>query len=255
VSFELTQCGQVKPTVTEYYHGLTEVPKGAVYRHYDRTSGQWQELPATFEQDKIAEQSVVTVTLAMTDAEGEGNMTSQGGIAIKLPPSQLQFTQASFAEDEYGEISTTLPAGQEVKGHLVTIGLTRQNGSQGEVGVSYSIAGTATIGQDFVILSPLDNRLTWADGDTADKSISVFIIDDTEVEGDSPEELKLQLTSPVGNAELGTPSEVVVTIQDDEPPVVVVVCSTPDPTLALSPDGHFKVSRRAKSAYLLWRPR
>ncbi len=230
VSFELTQCGQVKPTVTEYYHGLTEVPKGAVYRHYDSTTGQWQELPAaTFEPDKIAKQSVVTVTLAMTDAKGDGNMTSQGGIAIKLPPSQIQFTQASLTENEYGEVSTTLPSGQEVKGHLVTIGLTRQNANQGEVGVSYSIAGTATIGQDFVILSPLDNHLTWVDGDTADKSILVFIIDDTEVEGESPEELKLQLTSPMGNAELGTPNEVVVTIQDDSP-------CTPDPTLALSPE-------------------
>ncbi len=231
VSFELTQCGQVKPTVTEYYHGLTEVPKGAVYRHYDSTTGQWQELPAaTFEPDKIAKQSVVTVTLTMTDADSNGNMTSQGGIAIKLPPSQLQFTQASFAENEYGEISTTLPSGQVVKGHLVTIGLTRQNGSQGEVGIGYSITGSATVGQDFVILSPLDNHLTWVDGDTADKSILVFIIDDTEVEGDLPEELKLQLTSPVGNAELGTPSEVVVTIKDDDDKC------TPDATLALSPE-------------------
>ena len=57
--------------------------------------------------------------------------------------------------------------------------------------------------------------LSWASGDTANKTFSVPITNDTL---DEPNEtFTVTLTSPTGGATLGSPSSATVTIMDDDP--------------------------------------
>lgn len=94
----------------------------------------------------------------------------------------------------------------------VTITATRTGGSSGAVGISYATSnGTATAGSDYTAAS---GTLSWADGDTADKTFTVSITNDTAVE--SNETFNVTLSSPTGGATLGTPSSAVVTILDND---------------------------------------
>ncbi len=128
-----------------------------------------------------------------------------------LPGSLLQFTQTQMTIDEYGTNSTTI-RGEEVSGHLVTIAVSRGNDKQGVVSTDYQIvSGNATENQDYVVLSP--RTLTWADGDGADKTISLWIVNDCVREGD--EQWELQLTHPTG-AELGYLTQISLTLQENE---------------------------------------
>ena len=98
-----------------------------------------------------------------------------------------------------------------------TITASRTGGATGAVGVSYATSnGTATAGTDYTAAS---GTLSWANGDTVDKSFPVSIIDDTAYEGD--ETVNLAITSPTGGATLGTPSTAVLTITENDAPVGV----------------------------------
>lgn len=92
-----------------------------------------------------------------------------------------------------------------------TIAVSRVGGSSGAVGVRYSTTGqTATAGSDFTSVT---GTLSWADGDTADKSFNVPIVNDTLVE--PTETVRLTLSSPTGGATLGTAS-VILSILDND---------------------------------------
>jgi hypothetical protein len=74
-----------------------------------------------------------------------------------------------------------------------TITVTRTNGSNGAVSVDFSSAsGTAHAGSDYT--APPNQTLTWADGDTQPKTITIPIIDDTRNEG--YESFTVNLTNP-----------------------------------------------------------
>lgn len=105
-------------------------------------------------------------------------------------------------------------------GGSVAITATRTGGSTSAVGISYATAnGTATAGSDYTSAS---GTLSWADGDLADKTFTVTIVDDATVEGS--EAFTVSLSSPTGGATLGSPSSATVTILDNDgapPPVPV----------------------------------
>ena len=62
------------------------------------------------------------------------------------------------------------------------ITLSRVNGNSGVVQIDVASAdGTATAGLDYTAIA---TTLTWADGDNADQTISLGILDDGLVEGD-----------------------------------------------------------------------
>jgi Calx-beta domain/Peptidase_C39 like family len=116
-------------------------------------------------------------------------------------------------DDNYGSIqlsSATYSVGEA--GGTVTITATRTGGSSGTVGVSYSESnGTATAGSDYTSTS---GNLSWSNGDTANKTFTVAITNDTLHEPN--ETFTVTLSSPTGGATPGSPSSAAVTITDDD---------------------------------------
>ncbi len=96
---------------------------------------------------------------------------------------------------------------------VATITVERVNGSSGQVGVQYktlSLGSTAEAGKDY---QETQGTLTFQDGETL-KSFTVPILDDKSMEPD--ETVRLLLFGPSGGAELGDPSEAILTIQDND---------------------------------------
>ena len=116
----------------------------------------------------------------------------------------LQFSSAAYSVNENGA--------------SVTLTVTRTNGSSSAVGVSFATAnGSATAGSDYTNTS---GTLSWANGDTAGKTITVPILDDSVFEGD--ETFTVALSSVSGGAALGTNATATVTIVDNDPPLTVI---------------------------------
>ncbi len=142
-----------------------------------------------------------TATISVTGSAG--NSPQKISVTFQVIPNpqasgSLQFGSATYSVNE--------------NGGSVSISVTRTGGSYGAVGVSYATTnGTATAGSDY---SSKSGSLTWADGDTSDKSFSVSITNDSAVEGN--ETFTVGLSSPSGGATLGSPSTATVTIVDDE---------------------------------------
>jgi len=100
---------------------------------------------------------------------------------------------------------------EESSGEL-TVTINRILGLDGEVSVSYqTLAHTATADDDYTAVSGL---LTWADGDEADKQLTIPILDNDQFE--DPERFTLVLTDPI-NAALGPQYFATVLIEDDDP--------------------------------------
>jgi len=108
-------------------------------------------------------------------------------------------------------------------GDTITFTVAREEGSLGAASVHVAtLNGTAFAGNDF---TAVNETLTWADGDQAGKSVTIFLIDDVTPE--PTETLTLALDSPTG-AGLGSPANVMVTIEDDDGFTISVVDSFDD---------------------------
>ncbi|MCU7846047.1 MAG: thrombospondin type 3 repeat-containing protein [Candidatus Thiodiazotropha sp. (ex Monitilora ramsayi)] len=95
----------------------------------------------------------------------------------------------------------------------VTLTITRTGGSTGAVDVNYStLDGTATASNDYLFATGV---ISFADGDTLDKTVTVTLLDDSIFEGD--ETFSVQLSGVSGGASLGAISQASVLIQEDEP--------------------------------------
>jgi Ca2+-binding RTX toxin-like protein len=150
-----------------------------------------------------------TLTLASARSWFDGaqvNLPFQGDApdigAFEFTPAQssgsLQFSAPTYQVNENG-------------GNAV-ITVTRTGGSGGAVSVHFTSSnGTATEGADYLFT---DGFLTWGAGDTAEKTFTVPIIDDTDVEGN--ETVNLTLNNPNGGATLGTPRTAVLSIIDND---------------------------------------
>lgn len=111
----------------------------------------------------------------------------------------------------WGKVSTPLDA--ETAGGVVLY-VIRANGSDGVVGVDYAVTGlSATSGEDFNVGG---GTVTFADGDTASKSISIAIVDDATTE--PVETFTVTLSTPSGGATLGANDTTTVSIIDDDDP-------------------------------------
>ena len=120
-----------------------------------------------------------------------------------------------------------VPVGGEDR---VTLTVARSGGSSGAVSVGYSTSdGSASSGSDY---QPAAGTLSWADGDTSNKTIAVTILTDNALE---PNETFTVTLSNASGATLGSPAAATVTIVDSNntPPVVAVAASaTPNPVAA-----------------------
>lgn len=91
-----------------------------------------------------------------------------------------------------------------------TLMVERVGAGKGEVTTIYASRDeTATVGSDY---DEASGFLVWKDGDTNPKPLYVFVTDDNLTEGD--ERVRLVLKYPTGNAQLGHPSECILTIHD-----------------------------------------
>ena len=115
-------------------------------------------------------------------------------------PGTLQFSAASYSVAE--------------NAGTASITVTRTGGSSGAVGVSYATSnGSATAGSDYTASS---GTLGWANGDAANKSFAITLLDDTAVE--TAETVNLSLSNPTGGATLGSPASAVLTVTSDDAP-------------------------------------
>ncbi len=144
-----------------------------------------------------------TVNIALSNATGGASLGTPGSAVLTIvdddQPGTLSFELGSYSVSEGGG--------------SITINVTRTAGSVGAVDVSYATSdGSATTaGNDYTATS---GTLSWIDGDTASKSFTVTILQDTVVEGD--ETVNLTLSSATGGASIGGTNPVTLTIVDDD---------------------------------------
>ena len=125
-------------------------------------------------------------------------IAGSSAFTVGAPSGTLQFSAATYTVAE--------------NGGSATITITRTGGSAGAVGVTFATSnGTATAASDYTAVS---QTVSFASGDTANKTVSIPITDDTVVEGN--ETVNLALTNPTGGATLGSPSTAVLTITDND---------------------------------------
>ncbi|MEM7354853.1 MAG: autotransporter domain-containing protein, partial [Acidobacteriota bacterium] len=99
-------------------------------------------------------------------------------------------------------------------GGTAEIALERIGSTAGPAQVAVStVAGTAQPGQDF---QPLQTVVRWLPGEQGRKTVTVGVVDDNRRESD--EALGLRLSQPLGT-ELAAPTELLLTIIDDDTPL------------------------------------
>ncbi len=118
------------------------------------------------------------------------------------PAGTIQFSADSYAAAEGAGVAT--------------ITVTRAGGSAGAVSASFSTSdGTARAGEDYTAVSGL--TVTFADGDSAPKTVAVPITDD--VLNEPGETVSLSLSNLAGGAAFGSPAAATLTIADNNDPL------------------------------------
>jgi hypothetical protein len=119
-------------------------------------------------------------------------------------PGTLQFSGPKFVVGENGVFA------------VITV--TRAGGDAGQVSAQFATdGGTAVAGVDFTATNA---TVTFADGDSAPKTVKVPILNDQLVDGNQT--LNLTLSNPTGGATLGTQSMAVLTILNANSPVPII---------------------------------
>lgn len=147
----------------------------------------------------------------VTVTNPNGSVTSDIATVVIKNPARLRFASSS----------------QEVveSDGSVTVTLTRGNSSVNAVSVEVTAqAGTATSPADFTNTS---QTVSWADGDDADKTVTLTLADDLTPE--DRETLTLTLSNPSVDAEIAFPTVTTVTILDDDS--LPVISAVPEPLL------------------------
>lgn len=169
-----------------------------------------------------------TINLALTNATG-ASLGSPNTAVVTITDNDsgapsagvLQFSAAAYAVTE---ATATL-----------AIVVTRTNGSSGAASVNVAASGgTATLNSDYQISS---TPLMWADGNAANKTFNITIVNDTI--GEEAETISLELANPTG-ATVGAVSTATATINDDDqssppPPPPPAPPPTPAPTPTPAP--------------------
>jgi ribosomal protein L35AE/L33A len=145
-----------------------------------------------------------TINLTLSNPTG-ATIGTQGTTTVTIIDNDADPGTLQFSAPGYGVVENS-------GSRQITV--TRTGGTSGAVSVDFATADdTATAGTDYTGLS--DITLNWGDGDSINKTFSISIIDDNDFEG--VETFNLTLSNPTGGATLGTQSEAVITITDDEP--------------------------------------
>lgn len=112
----------------------------------------------------------------------------------------IELTVPSAGTLEFSQTTERVFNEEDLK--QITFEVTRSNGSQGEVSVILTQVGTATGGGLDYSLEQGNNRLTWANGETGNKVLTINIHDDPYFEID--ETITFQLINPLGGVSIGS---------------------------------------------------
>lgn len=134
-------------------------------------------------------------------------------------PAELIVVGIAAGGEHAGVLSVSRPVdvpatvGETAPG--VSFVVERTGGSDGTVSVSYvAESSVAVVGQDFVATS---GTLTWGDGETATKTITLPLIDDNDFEPENPDEpIAIRIFDPTGGASLATSSAGVFVRSDEK---------------------------------------
>jgi len=127
------------------------------------------------------------------------NNTSEFAKARNSSAGLLQLSSATYTVSE--------------SGGTATITVNRINGTNGPVSVQYATAdGTATAGADYTATSGV---LNWADGDSAAKTFTIPILEDTVDE--AVETVNVAISNATGGAGLAGPTSASLSISDNDP--------------------------------------
>jgi len=192
---------------------------------------QTQNISATAGSDYSARSGTLTwndgdasskpVTIPLLDDDAlEGSETfrvtlsnATGGAAIG---SRSQATLTIVDNESAGVLSFTSATATvgEANGSI-TIAVRRTGDSDGAITVRYDTSNVSAVsGSDYTAVS--SGTLSWADGDAANKTFPVSILNNTTLEGD--ETFRVTLRDPTSGVTLGSPSTITVTIIDDDQP-------------------------------------
>ena len=147
------------------------------------------------------EEQEVEIDTSQGTAQLNVEMIPEGGMPIQ--PGQLQFATSVTSIDETAWMAKIL--------------VERAGGSDEAISVDYTTtSGTATNGSDYINTS---GTLNWIAKDERAKAIELTIKDDLDFEDD--ETLTITLSNPTGGtatypATLGNPTQITITIVDDE---------------------------------------
>jgi hypothetical protein len=197
-------------------------PDGAVSVNYATSSGS-----ATAGSDFTSESGTLswadgdatdkTITVKITndssDEDDETFTVRLSGLAAGGTRSVLRVTITDDDVD-HGSLGFAAIAAGIGEGGSHDLAVVRTGSSVGAVSVDYTtVSGTAIAGADFTSAS---GTLSWADGDSTRKTITVDTTQDTMVEGD--EAFTVTLSNPTAGATLGSNSTIPVTIRDNDAP-------------------------------------
>jgi uncharacterized delta-60 repeat protein/uncharacterized repeat protein (TIGR01451 family) len=144
-----------------------------------------------------------TVILVLSNPTGGATLGGNSTATLTILNNNLVNGSLNFAETNFTVIESNLVA---------VLTLTRTFGDLGPVSVLVrTFDGTATAPSDY---SAISNIVSWADRDSAPKTITVPITDDSTVE--NSESFGLVLSDPTGGATLGVRPTATITIEDDD---------------------------------------
>ena len=149
------------------------------------------------------------------ESQGFALIQQADGKLVAVGPTQVGTLSAARFDDgsTFPGIIGFINTNQTVAEATATVAYTvrRTGGSYGSVSVDYATAaGQALTDSDFQDAS---GTLSWDDGDTSDRLITINLSDDAEVEGD--ENFSLTLSEPTGGAALAA-SQAVTNIANDD---------------------------------------
>ncbi|HEY9852513.1 MAG TPA: Calx-beta domain-containing protein [Leptolyngbyaceae cyanobacterium] len=159
-----------------------------------------------------------TVNLTLTNPTGNATIGTQGTATLTIldndTPGIIQFSNPQYVVGEDGT-------------PVLAVTLNRTGGSAGAVSATVNLGDNTAIAPGDYNNNPI--VVNWADGDTAPKTITIPIVDDTLVEPD--ELVDLSLSNPTGGATIGTQDTATLTILDNDVPIIkpVVFVAALDP--------------------------
>lgn len=143
-------------------------------------------------------------------------LSDESGTALGSPLSVVVTITDDDAAQQDAELSFTTssmnvgePFSSSSSYRTVTISVKREGGTSGAVSVDYATrSGTASPGSDY---STPSGTLNWSSGDSANKSFTVLIYNDSAPELD--ETFYIDLSNPSSGAVLGSSDELQITIR------------------------------------------